>query len=52
MKNKYVNRSHISERKFRKILRYFVEDETATKTSKYSRINRTTINRFFHLFRV
>ena len=52
MKNRYQNRSHISERKFREILMYFSEDETASKTAKYSGINRTTINRFFHKFRL
>lgn len=52
MKNKYLNRAHISERKFRQILMYFCEDETASKTSKYSGINRATINRLFQKFRI
>lgn len=52
MKNKYVNRSHISETKFREILMYFAEDETASKTSKYTKISRKTINRYFHKFRL
>lgn len=50
-KNKYIKGTHISERKFREILRYFCEDETATKTSKYTKINRNTINRIFALLR-
>lgn len=51
MKNKYLSRAHISERKFRDILKYFVEDETASKTAKYSGVNRNTINRLFKLMR-
>ena len=51
MKNKYLNKAHISERKFREILMYFSEDETASKTAKYSKVNRNTINRIFHLMR-
>ena len=51
MKNKYINRAHISERKFREILKYFSEDETASKASKYSGVNRNTINRIFKLIR-
>ena len=50
MKNKYINKAHISERKFREILRYFSEDETASKTAKYARVNRKTINRLFSKF--
>ena len=52
MKNKYVNRAHISESKFREILMYFSEDETASKTAKYTRVSRKTINKFFHKFRL
>ena len=52
MKNKYLNRAHISERKFREILRYFSEDETATKTAKYSNVNRKTVNRLFYKIRL
>lgn len=52
MKNKYIKKARISERKFRKILMYFAEDETATKTAKYTKINRKTINRLFLKFRI
>lgn len=52
MKNKYLNRARISERKFRDILMYFCEDETATKTARYSKVNRNTVNRLYHLFRL
>lgn len=51
MKNRYQYRSRISEAKFRKILRYFCEDETATKTARYVNVNRNTVNRIFGLLR-
>ena len=31
---------------------YFSEDETASKTAKYSKVGRKTINKFFYRFRV
>jgi transposase len=46
-KNKYYNRSRISEKKFREILKYFCHDETASKTAIYASINRNTINKIF-----
>jgi transposase-like protein len=52
MKNKYIDKAHISERKFREILKYFAEDETASKTAKYSRISRNTINKIFQKMRL
>ncbi len=50
-KNKYINGARISEGKTREILMYFSEDETATKTAKYTKINRNTINAIFNLLR-
>lgn len=50
-KNKYIYEARISESKFQKILYFFCQDETATKTAIYTQINRNTINRFFNLFR-
>jgi len=50
-KNKYLKHAHISEHKFREILMYFCADETATKTSFYTKIGRTTVNRIFTLLR-
>ncbi|HIP50099.1 MAG TPA: IS1595 family transposase, partial [Candidatus Pacebacteria bacterium] len=46
-----MTHTHIFERKFREILRYFCADETASKTSHYTRIGRKTINRIFNLLR-
>lgn len=45
MENKYLKRSHISEAKFRQVVKYFCEDLTATQIAKLSRLNRKTINR-------
>lgn len=49
--NKYYNRSRISEKKFREILKYFSHDETASKTAIYTLINRNTINKIFNEIR-
>ena len=51
MKNKYCYGTHISERKFRELLKYFCEDETASKTSKYTGLNRNSVNRIYGLLR-
>ena len=51
MQNKYIKHSHISEKKFREILRYFCCDETANKTSVYTNISRNTINKIFDKIR-
>jgi len=52
MKNRYQFRSRITTSKFRKILYFFCEDETASKTSRYTNISRKTVNILFHKFRV
>ena len=52
MKNKYFVKFHISERKFRKILKYFSQDFDATKISSLTGLSRKTINRLYHKFRV
>jgi len=51
IKNKYKFRGRITTEKFRQILMYFCEDETATKASKYSGINRNTVNNLYDKFR-
>ena len=51
MKNRYIKRSHISESKFRQLLRLFCADLTATQTLELMRIERKTVNRIFQLFR-
>jgi transposase-like protein len=52
MKNKYIKRSKITEAKFRKILRYFSEDFSATQTSKLTDISRVTISNIYQKLRL
>ena|SRR3989338_830697 len=52
MKNKYLFKSHISERKFRNILKYFSQDFDATNVSFLTGLTRKTINRLYHKFRL
>ena len=51
MKNKYIFRSRISEKKFREILRLFCLDIEAVKVAKLSGISRQTINKLFDRIR-
>jgi len=51
MKNKYIKVSHISEPKFREIVKLFSEDLSATQISHLTNLNRNTINRYLMLFR-
>ena len=51
-KNKYCYGTHISERKFREIIKYFAADETAEKCSLYTKLNRNTINRIYRKLRI
>ena len=52
MKNKYIVRSRISEKKFREILKYFVEDIEATKIANLTGISRISINKILKSIRV
>lgn len=45
MENKYLKRSHISEAKFRQVVRLFCEDMTAVQIASLSGLNRNTVNR-------
>jgi transposase len=49
--NRYVYRSHISEKKFREILRYFVADFTISETAKLTRISRVSISNIYQKIR-
>ena len=51
MQNKYIKRSHILEKKFREILKYFCCDETSNKTAIYTNISRNTVNKIFDKIR-
>ena len=46
VKNKYANRSKISEGKFRQIVKLFSIDLNASQIAKISGLNRNTINRY------
>lgn len=52
MKNKYIYRSRISEKKFREILDYFCLDIEATKISVLSGVSRITLNKLFKQIRI
>lgn len=52
MKNKYLKRAHISEKKFRQILKYFTKDYTAEQTADASGVSRITVNRLYRQFRL
>ena len=47
MKNKYIIRSRISEKKFREILKYFAEDIEASKISNLTKISEATLCKIF-----
>jgi len=51
MKNKYIKVAHISEVKFREIVKLFSEDLSATQIANLTKLNRNTINRYLMLFR-
>ena len=52
MQNKYLKQTHISEVKFRAVLKYFSEDFTASQTALLTNISRNTINGLFAKFRL
>lgn len=51
MLNKYVNRSRISEAKFREIVKLFSIDLEADQTAQITGLSRNTINRYYKAFR-
>ena len=52
MKNKYIVRSRISEKKFREILKYFTQDVEATKIAEFTNISEKTINKITKNIRI
>lgn len=52
MKDKYIYRSRISEKKFREILRYFVLDIEAIKISKLVGISQNSIGKILKQIRI
>lgn len=49
MKNKYYNRSHISENRFREVIGYFYADLTVTQIAYFTPLNISTINKIITL---
>src|SRR5512136_78527 len=49
--NKYIERSRISEAKFRELVRYFSLDLDAHKIAILTGLNRNTVNRYLLLIR-
>ncbi len=52
IKNKYIFRSRISEKKFREILKCFAEDIEASKISNLTKILEATICKIFREIRI
>ena len=52
MKNRYKKRSHISEVKFKQLLKLFCLDLNASQISEVVNINRNTVNKYLIEFRV
>ena len=52
MKNMYIIRSRISEKKFREILKYFTQDIEATKIAEFTNISEKTINKITKNIRI
>lgn len=51
MRNKYVKRSHISEKKFRQLVKLFSLDLDAVQISEITHLNRNTVNRYLKAIR-
>jgi transposase len=51
MKNRYANRSKISEAKFRELVRLFSLNLEATQIAELTTLNRNTVNRFLRAIR-
>lgn len=51
MKNKFLKGAHLSERKFKEILRLFADDLTATQIASISGVSRVTINSYLKKIR-
>ena len=52
VKNRYVIRSHVSERKFRDLIKYFSVDLTATQIAELTGLSRQTINKYLTAIRL
>ena len=52
IKNKYVNRSKITEAKFRQLIKLFAHDLDAHTIASLINLNRNTVNRYLQLIRI
>ena len=52
MKNKYANRSKISESKIRQLLKHFTLDLDAQRIAVLCNLNRNTVNRYLNMIRI
>jgi len=52
VKNKYVKGAHISERKFRELVRLFSVDLEASQIASLTGLSRNTVNRYLTAIRV
>ena len=52
VKNKYVNRSRISEKKFREIIKYFSLDLNAVQIKELTGLSRQTVNKYLTAIRL
>jgi len=50
-KNRYVNGAHISEQKFKELLKCFCLDLTAKQVSELVNLNRNTVNKYYEKIR-
>lgn len=51
-KNKYVKNAHLSERKFRELLKLFCMDVPSIDCARFCNLNRNTTDRYYKLFRI
>ena len=51
-KNKYYNRSRLSEAKFREVIKYFSVDLSAAQIAQLTHLNLNTINKILTLVRI
>ena len=52
MKNKYANRSKVSESKIRQLLKHFALDLDAQRIAVLCNLNRNTVNRYLNMIRI
>jgi transposase len=50
-KNKYINRSRVTEAKFRNLVKFFSLDLSAQQIAILTKLNRNTVNRYLKLIR-